>query len=168
MRSLLKFIFGEVFAPLHSLIMKSIAYGPWGPLQPVIIRVFQKLFKIEWQNISEFKNLGAFFLRDIDIKVSDSALVSPAESALVDGPRKISLAESIVVKGIDYRWAQFQELKLEDKTWTVWNFYLAPHNYHWVHSAAAGANLKGYRVSGHRYPVNSLGRWLCPYLYSAN
>ncbi len=167
--SLFRLIFTSFLAPLHCRILKLIAYGPWGKFHQLLIWVFKTLYSIEWKHTSQFKTLGEFFLRSVPFHISSSPLLSPAEARLIEGPSKIDLNEKISIKGLQYSWGQFKEFDASQYSQGVyWNFYLAPHNYHWVHSAATGTNLQAYRWHGKKWPVNALGRKLAPNLYVEN
>lgn len=169
MKSLLSFGLTRIWAPLHARLIRAIAYGPWGPLHILFIKIFKSLYGIEYQSPLEFRTLGDFFLRPTEIHPANSPLVSPAESDLIDGPTKIDFHRPLSVKGLEYRWSDFKELEIQKfDSATYWNFYLAPSHYHWVHSPCEGVNLTAIRTSGLQYPVNALGRWLCPALYSIN
>lgn len=161
-------IFVRIVGPLHSLFMKSLAYGPWGPLHPLIIRIFAGIYGIPVPKDRTFKNLGDFFLRDLPFKDVGSTLASPAESILIDGPTRCG-ASPLAVKGLCYEWSEFPEL---DKDFvakaTYWNLYLAPYHYHWVHAPSEGSDLEAIHLTGKKYPVNALGRFLCPQLYLEN
>ena len=168
MKRLLAEIFVRFIGPLHSLFMKALAYGPWGPVHPLIIRVFAGLYKIHVPADRHFKNLGHFFLRDMPFKDSGGSLVSPVECLLIDGPRKLD-SLPLTVKGIQYQWKDFKELDLKEfSNGQFWNLYLAPYHYHWVHAACEGINLRAIHIPGKKWPVNKLGRWLCPLLYLEN
>ncbi len=168
----MKRILGELFVrligPIHSLFMRLWAYGPWGPLHQWSILVFKNVYGIKWGDTSKFKTLGDFFLREVPYQVAPSALVSPVQARLIDGPRSMADRGQTHVKGLTYAWDQMPELKNIDPTSVLWNLYLAPYDYHWVHSSCSGKNLRAYRHRGKRWPVNALGRWLCPNLYQEN
>ena len=157
------------FGYLYSQLLRGIAYGPWGPLHRPIIQVYKKLYGIEWDDISDFKKLGDFFLREVPYSIDPAPIVSPAEAKLMDGPLKIQLDQQVSVKGHHYHWTDFREIDhLKFKEGTFWNFYLAPKDYHWVHIPTDGKNLEGFRHKGHLWPVNALGRKLQPNLYTKN
>jgi phosphatidylserine decarboxylase len=173
MKSLVGFFMTRLWAPFHARLIKIIAYGPWGPLHQIFIIIFKSLYKIQYPTTIKFKTLGDFFLRPIEIRVEldprPTRLVSPAESRLIDGPTLIQLQQHVSIKGLEYVWSDFKEIEIKKfSKGMYWNFYLAPYHYHWVHSPCAGTKLQGIRISGLQYPVNSLGRWLCPSLYSKN
>lgn len=164
---MLKFLIRAFFAPLYSRILGLIAYGPWGKFHQLLIWGFKRLYKIDWPATEKFKNLGGFFLRDIPYKLGGAPLVSPAEGKCFEGPLAVDSSNFVSAKGIDYSWSSFQELK-DTRFSTYWNIYLAPANYHWVHSPAGGKGLEAIRISGAKYPVNAFGRKLCPKLFAEN
>ncbi|MDB5037794.1 MAG: phosphatidylserine decarboxylase [Bacteriovoracaceae bacterium] len=167
--SILKLFFISIFAPLYSLALGCLAYGPWGPLHQIFIFVFKKIYRIESDKNLRFKTLGDFFLRPTPIKLGSAPLVSPVEGYCFEGPKPINLSETISAKGIEYSWRSFQEIDAAQfHRGVYWNFYLAPHNYHWVHAPASGKNLEGFRTRGAKLPVNAFGRWLEPKLFNVN
>lgn len=166
---MIRWLFISVFAPAYSRLLHLIAYGPWGSLHRVLIFIFKKIYGITWSNAERFATLGDFFLRSVRYQIGSSPLVSPAEANVLEGPAVIQLEKPISVKGLTYTWKNFREIDVEKfKSGTFWNLYLAPYHYHWVHAAAAGKNLRAYRHHGRLWPVNGLGRFLCPTLYSEN
>jgi|GEM_PF-4487199 len=168
--SLFRFLFVRLFAPLYSKLLACIAYGPWGKrIHKIFIYFFKRIYKIEWDQSKSFSKLGDFFLRPLSFPVDASDLVSPVEALLMEGPEKISTKTIISVKGLEYSWENFPELQGENlEKMSFWNFYLAPQHYHWVHSPCNGSDVEAMRHSGLKYPVNRLGRKLCPKLYLEN
>jgi len=156
-------------SPIYSRLIGVIAYGPWGPLHQVFIIVFKRLYRINWPDTSNFKNLGEFFLRKIPLSIQDSALISPVEGNCLEGPAPAHPPLQLTVKGIRYTWSDFFEINWRDlPEATYWNLYLAPHNYHWVHACCSGSDLEGFYHSGALFPVNHWGRKIAPQLYSEN
>jgi len=168
MSGLLKIILG-LMAPIYNRIIYLIAYGPWGNfVHRILIFGFRKLYKIEDEPNTSHKKLGQFFLRSRDIFISSSVLVSPTECTRMEKPTKINLNSSVAVKSIDYNWREFFEFQDSWASSTFWNLYLAPNDYHWVHSPCEAPYWEICRVPGKTYPVNALGRLLIPHLYLEN
>ena len=86
----------------------------------------------------------------------------------MEGPAKINLNSTISIKSIDYNWQEFFEFQDSWKSSNFWNLYLAPNDYHWVHSPCEAEHWEACRVPGKTYPVNALGRRLIPHLYLEN
>lgn len=164
-------IFWNLFAPIWNHIVGLFAYGPWGPL---VHREFIRFFKTAYgitdsPDIRAFRRLGDFFLRDRKIDLPDAKLVSPVEAYCLEACTALGKTPKLKIKGLEYRWSDFPELENFNKEEAVfWNFYLAPNHYHWFHAACSGTKLEATRFSGSFFPVNSFGRWLCPWLYNAN
>lgn len=159
----------RLYGPIHGVLLKCLAYGPWGPLHRLMISIFKSLYGIEWHSPQRFANLGAFFLRRIPFEVGKSDLVSPVQAEVVEYATSLNLSTETRVKGIQYSWKEFPELDL--KPWSsgrFWNLYLTPRHYHWVHAPCSGIELKAYRTSGLKWPVNAWGRRYCPDLYLRN
>lgn len=165
-KKLLRFL-----APLYGRLLELIAYGPWGRfIHSIFIRIFRSLYRIKDEIRPEHQKLGDFFLRQKSFKIDlTSKLVSPVECHLFDGPRLIRLFENIEVKGLQFKWNEFQEFRgIEKKAFYFWNMYLAPYHYHWIHSPTYIKNFEALRIKGAKFPVNSIGRRLCPQLYAEN
>jgi len=160
----------KIISAFWNSVLRLIAYGPWPRfLHQAIIRNYNRIYSIKWDDTSDFKNLGDFFLRHVDFPLGKSTLVSPAEALLLDGPRPVSESmKGIRIKGLDYRWNEFPEWKPEFEKATYWNLYLAPPDYHWVHAPCDGLNVRAIRFPGMKVPVNALGRMLVPSLYLLN
>ncbi len=166
---MMSFFVGRLIGTLWTQILALLAYGPWPRfLHQCIIRIYRRLYQIEWDDISGFKNLGEFFLREIQFEIGNESLVSPAECAILEGPEPIRLDQKISVKGVEYCWKDFHEWKDHFSSGSFYNFYLAPVDYHWVHAPCDGIRVQAIRTPGLKIPVNQLGRSLCPKLYLQN
>lgn len=165
-----RFFFVYLWSPLHTRAVWLIANGPWGKkVHQCFIGIFKSLYGIDWPETSSFKTLGEFFLRSVRFQIASENLVSPIEGKCVDGPALIFRSDGTEVKKLHYEWKNFKELDLSRfQNGMFWNFYLAPKNYHWVHAACEGRNLEARRHRGNFLPVNALGRWLSPLLFSEN
>jgi phosphatidylserine decarboxylase precursor len=152
-----------------SLCLYALAYGPWPRLMhQLIIRIYQKIFQIQWTDVSNFKNLGEFFLRPMNFQQAQSPLISPAESLILEGPSKIDLSQRVSIKGLEYSWKEFHEWHDDFEGAVFWNFYLSPPDYHWVHAPCDATELRGRRTPGLKIPVNAWGRKCFPKLYLQN
>lgn len=159
-----------IFAELYSRLIKLIAYGPWGHrVHQGLIKLFRAAYSIKYENIEQFKTLGDFFLRDQELKLGNSSLVSPAEARLIGPVEQVNLSKNIKVKGMKYNWTEFPELAgITQIEAYFWNLYLAPHNYHWFHAPCDAYDIEAIRISGKKLPVNSLGKLLTSRLYQVN
>jgi len=160
----------KIISGFWNCLLRLIAYGPWPyAIHQAIIRNYKRIYSIEWDDTSRFKNLGDFFLREVDFPTGKAKLVSPAEALLLDGPRPIrDSMNGIRIKGLDYQWSEFPEWRPEFTEATYWNIYLAPPDYHWVHAPSDGQDVKAIRFPGLSVPVNQLGRVIMPDLYLRN
>lgn len=168
--SALRFFVRFLFAPLYNRLVRLFAYGAWGPrAHHFFILIFCRLFQLPAPPKGKYRRLGDFFLRDVPIEVSPQSLVSPAESVPLLAGHPASLSEPLRIKAIDYQWSDFVELQGEKvSSFFVWNLYLAPQFYHWVHFPCDLEQLETQFVRGASFPVNRLGLKLCPKLYSTN
>lgn len=166
---LLRLLIRSLVGPLFSKCLGWIAYGPWGFAHQLSIRIFAKAYKIQLPDGVHFKTLGDFFLRDTEIHLDPSPLLSPVEGFCLEGPNPIDLSGGVSAKGVDYSWNSFAEFDAQKfKNGRFWNLYLAPHNYHWVHLPCDASDVQAYRTSGARLPVNAFGRRLEPKLFLVN
>lgn len=160
----------RLISPGYNLLIYTVAYGAWGPgLHRLMIRVFSRVYGIEYEHAHHYKRLGDFFLRDQKISIGNAALVSPAESNVSLQAVPIKINESFQLKGLTYEWDQFPEFKNESiENFYLWNLYLAPSFYHWVHFPCDLQKLEWMECDGASFPVNSWGKRICPALYSKN
>lgn len=151
----------------YSRFIRLIAYGPWGPIHSISIFIFRILYKIP-KTRQKFRSLGEFFLRSTEINTNSAPLICPTECRVIEGP-SLFKNESVTVKGLRYAWACMPELAdFKFESAYFWNFYLAPHNYHWVHAPAAGKNARAYWHRGLKWPVNDWGRRKSAAVYAEN
>ena len=139
-----------------------------GPFQGILNRVFVGLFKINMseaeQPLANYPSIEAVFTRKLKQSArliesaSDRALVSPSDGFLArSGP--IVSGQLLQAKGLDYDavdlvYGSFAaKAPKRDYVWFT-TVYLAPHNYHRVHSSVGG-HLPAIRyIPGSLWPVN--------------
>ena len=134
------------------------------PVQGLLNQLFVKVFKI---NIAEaefplnhYQSIEAVFTRKLKSRsrTIEGQLVSPADGFLArSGP--IVTGQLLQAKGLTYDAAELvfggfagPPLK-RDYTWFT-TVYLAPHNYHRVHSSVAGRLICVRHIPGSLWPVN--------------
>ncbi len=130
---------------------------------PWAVGIFARAYKIDLQEISEpvesYKSVADFFIRDLKPgqRPIESQLVSPVDGRL-RGVEQIS-DTALLTQVKDRRFA-IKKLLANDSgaqkyiAGTALTLYLAPHNYHHVHSPVSGT-IKGYSyIPGALWPVN--------------
>ncbi|MDO4814878.1 MAG: archaetidylserine decarboxylase [Gemella sp.] len=116
------------------------------------------------KEISEFKNLNEFFIREIHPKLrpiaeGEEVIASPTDG-LISEIGKIDEDASFVVKGQEYSVKTLladknRAKELAGGTYMV--VYLSPKNYHRIHIPTSSNKIEEYTLGRHSYPVNKLG-----------
>ncbi len=110
--------------------------------------------------ISSFRSFKDFFTRSLKAgsrKVS-FGFVSPADSLFIDGG-EIDNQRMIGVKGCSYNVPELlgdEHVSSEFIDGSFFNFYLAPGDYHHVHSPVSGKIVHRVYIPGSLYPVSKL------------
>ena len=132
-------------------------------LVPVVIRWFIKRYKIDCtdvlEDIDSFPSLGAFFVRELKpgARPLGSGVLSPVDGRVTENG-VIDAGKMIQVKGRDY--SVFDLLSNEEdaesfaKGGYYLTVYLAPPDYHCIHSPVSGSVSKMTYVPGSLWPVN--------------
>jgi phosphatidylserine decarboxylase len=143
-------------------------------LKSALIGWFARQYKIdldeaEHTRTSDYASFNAFFTRALrpgarPVDTRDDSLVSPADGRLTQ-VSAISNDRLLQAKGFDYALSEL----LGESPGAVSGFegglgatiYLAPHNYHRVHTPAAGRLVEMRYIAGRRYSVNATtARWI--------
>lgn len=128
-----------------------------------IIKAFAKHYKINLSEIEkpleEYQSLGEFFSRALKegARPIQGEVIHPCDSVLIESGQ---IHENILIqaKGKSFSLEQFipESPWLEDfRDGSFFTYYLAPHNYHRVHSPVAGKVEWSTVVPGELWPVNS-------------
>lgn len=133
------------------------------PLNQPLIQAFAKHYEINLEEIEkpldDYATLGEFFSRKLkpEARPIQGDLIHPADSQLIESG-KIHDDLLIQAKGKSYKLEEF----LPDNPWaedfkegSFFTYYLAPHNYHRVHSPVTGEVKWSVLVPGELWPVNS-------------
>ena len=116
------------------------------------------------KTISEFRTFNEFFTRRLKREVrpidqAKNSLISPVDGYIGEFGI-IKIGKLIQAKGMDYR---LQDLLEDENRTTVYDggifitIYLAPHNYHRIHSIAEGEVNEFSYITGDLWPVSPLG-----------
>ena len=143
------------------------------------IRIFSRLYGVELteatQQVSEFRTFNEFFTRQLlpDSRPQDpdpDAVLSPVDGFIGEYGR-INDGRLIQAKGLDYRLA---DLLLDSKRGCLYDsgefitIYLAPHNYHRIHSMVDGEVREFSYIPGDLWTVSPLGVHHVPNLFARN
>ena len=148
---------------------------------PILNRLINKLF-VSFFNIdldeaelplSSYGSVEDVFTRKLkpDARPIQGRMSSPADGFLSEsGPVKNQTA--VQVKGIEYSLSELvtgvQGYDSDFNARWFTTIYLAPHNYHRVHSPCAGQLVSILHVSGKLWPVNSAAVHSIPALFNKN
>lgn len=121
---------------------------------------------------SEYPTLGEFFIRDLkpDIRPLGHGVVSPVDGALA-AFGEIESGKALQVKGKLYSVAKLlgdQDLSQRYRQGYYLNFYLAPGDYHHIHSPVDGTITDAYHIPGKLWPVNEWSLQHVEHLFSTN
>ena len=143
------------------------------------IRIFSRLYGVELteatQQVSEFRTFNEFFTRQLlpDSRPQDpdpDAVLSPVDGFIGEYGR-INDGRLIQAKGLDYRLA---DLLLDSKRGCLYDsgefitIYLAPQNYHRIHSMVDGEVREFSYIPGDLWTVSPLGVHHVPNLFARN
>jgi len=148
---------------------------------PLFIRkpIFDFFIKKYGVNLEEierdpysFPSLGKFFVRFLkpDARLISSQLICPVDGVMRSAGR-ILKGQVQDVKGQDYLIADLlgsQDVAKSYLEGIFFNFYLAPGDYHHVHSPVSGTIEKIIHQTGFLWPVNSWSWRHVPYVLSKN
>jgi phosphatidylserine decarboxylase len=147
-------------------------------LTPLII-IFSRIYSVELteatQQVSEFRTFNEFFTRQLlpDARPLDpdlNAILSPVDGFIGEYGR-INDGRLIQAKGLDYRLA---DLLLDSKRDSLYDggefitIYLAPQNYHRIHSMVEGEVREFSYIPGDLWTVSPLGVHHVPKLFARN
>lgn len=149
------------------------------PLRDPLYRTFSWKYGVNLSELdrplAEFHRFDDFFCRPLpdgarQIALGEDVLVSPCDGVL-SGQGIADGGLCIHAKGQDYTLAGLLQDDAAAKRFIGGYFttlYLAPHNYHRVHSPLTGS-ITGFRhIPGARYPVNPLSVRTVPRLFMRN
>lgn len=133
------------------------------PLSRKLVARFAKMYQIDLDEIEkpieDYKTLGEFFSRKLKsgARPITGDLIHPCDGKLIESG-KIHEKNLIQAKGKAYSVTEF----LPENPWqsdfnngSFFTYYLAPHNYHRVHSPVSGQVQWTTVVPGELWPVNS-------------
>ena len=175
----LKYILSVTRKSLLSLATGSVSRVKFpGALQKKINSKFVSTFHIDLSEaahrLDDFESIEDLFTRELKPgarKIAGADIVSPADGMLVKS-LPIKNGEAIQAKGISYSAEQLvfgdqPSTSMFDPAWFQ-TVYLAPHNYHRVHSPVEGRLTAIRHIPGKLWPVNEQFVGLIPKLFTTN
>jgi phosphatidylserine decarboxylase len=144
-----------------------------------LIRIFSRIYSVDLteatQQVSEFRTFNEFFTRQLlpDARPLDpdlNAVLSPVDGFIGEYGR-INDGRLIQAKGLDYRLADLLLDSKRDKLYDGGEFitiYLAPQNYHRIHSMVEGEVREFSYIPGDLWTVSPLGVHHVPKLFARN
>ena len=148
-------------------------------LLTLLIRLFSWKYGVNLEEsskqVSEYKNFNEFFTRKLlpDVRTLDpdkEAVLSPVDGILGESG-VISNEILIQAKGLEYRLADLLKDSEKSKLYDGGIFitiYLAPYNYHRIHSMVSGEVSQFCYVPGDLWTVSPLGVHHVPELFARN
>jgi len=151
------------------------------PLPPVVsravTRAYCRAYRVNMQEAepqsSAYPSFDAFFtrsLREGARTLSDDALISPCDG-VISAVGRVDAGARLMVKGQPYEVGELVGDAREAARYCGGDFaviYLAPRDYHRVHSPVQGDVTLVRGVAGDLFPVNSIGEQHVPQLFVRN
>lgn len=144
-----------------------------------LIKLFSKFYGVNLseseKKVSEFKTFNEFFTRRLRREVrlidkDENTLISPVDGFIGEFGN-INNGNLIQAKGLEYRLVDLLEDQNRASYYDGGDFitiYLAPQNYHRIHSMVRGEIQEFSYVTGDLWPVNPLGLDNVKNLFSRN
>jgi phosphatidylserine decarboxylase len=133
-----------------------------GPVQTPINKAFVKLFGINMTEaehpVDSYDSIEAIFTRALqpNQRAIEGGYVSSADGVLEMSKPVETPDQAVQAKGLTYSMSELIYGKATDGMMAKWytTVYLAPHNYHRVHSPFAGKVIGLRYIPGRLWPVN--------------
>ena len=146
------------------------------PLNLMVLGIFIRSYRVNQSEITKplrsYKTFRDFFVRELPAgaRPIESEFVSPIDGTLRNIV-EIQSGHTEIIKGQEYLIEELIEdsqLAREFENGRLYNFYLAPGDYHHVHAPAAGKVNSTKPISGNLWPVNDFSYKRVPKLFSKN
>lgn len=144
-------------------------------LSKIATRIFANFYKLNMEEaslpLSEYNSVAEVFTRQLKpgARTAQSDFVSPVDGTLrAKGP---TLNTTILVKGVGFSLEKLigsSKYAARLEKGSFFNFYLAPYNYHRIHTPCDGKLISTYHIPGKLFPVNDYGFNLYPDLFNLN
>ncbi len=163
---------------LMSFVVGALARIRWpGPISTIVNKIFVSLFRIKMDEaelpLKKYRSIEDVFSRALKpgARVIQGEPCMPCDGTLVVSSPSDGQS-AVQIKGINYSLFNlvFAETNFPSTTKFAWytTIYLAPHNYHRVHSPVSGRLLSIHYVPGDLWPVNPPFVRIIPALFNKN
>ena len=165
-------IFSRICGHIADLNIPSFALEP-------LIKLFSQIYKVNLaeseKNISEFRNFNEFFTRQLiksarPVDQGKNSIISPVDGFIGEFGT-ISNGKLIQAKGLEYRIDDLLDDPNRTKKYTDGTYitvYLAPQNYHRIHSMINGEVREFSYIPGDLWTVSPLGLHHVSNLFARN
>lgn len=169
--------------PKHLLtsVVRRLSHVRAAPVRNLLIRAFVKYYAVDVEEVAQpvpdgFEHFNAFFTRALaegarPIDPDPAAVISPVDG-ITSAAGRIERGGLLQAKGIRYGLEDLLATDLADaaalENGGFATFYLAPYNYHRVHSPLAGELTAARYVPGALYSVNNWTVQALPRLFVRN
>jgi phosphatidylserine decarboxylase len=166
---------------LSTALVRGLAHVRARPLKNWLIRAFVKAYAVEQEEIAQpvpegFEHFNAFFTRALaedarPVAAAPDAVVSPVDG-ITSAAGQVARGRLLQAKGLHYSLEDLLATDVGDaaafENGAFATFYLAPYNYHRVHSPLPGELTAASYVPGALYSVNDWTVRLLPRLFVRN
>lgn len=177
------FLLLQRLLPKHLLtaLVYRLSHLRWVPLKNFLIRAFVRAYGVNVEEIAQpapegYADFNAFFTRALidgarEVDASPDCIVSPVDG-ITSAAGGIESGRLLQAKGRHYRLDDLLATDLADsqrfENGEFATFYLAPYNYHRVHSPLAAEVTAARYVPGSLYSVNDWTVRSLPRLFARN
>lgn len=166
---------------LSTAFVRRLALVRAAPVKNFLIRTFVRAYAVELEDVARpvpdgFEHFNAFFTRELaegarPVDAAPDAVVSPVDG-ITSAAGRAERGRLLQAKGLHYALDDLLATDLDDaaafEDGEFATFYLAPYDYHRVHSPLAGELLASSYVPGALYSVSDQTVRLLPRLFVRN
>jgi phosphatidylserine decarboxylase len=166
---------------LSTALVRRLAHVRARPVKNLLIRGFVRAYAVELEDVARpvpdgFEHFNAFFTRELaegarPVEVAPDAVVSPVDG-ITSAAGRMEHGMLLQAKGLQYALDDLLATDLEDAAafdgGAFATFYLAPYDYHRVHSPLAGELVGASYVPGTLFSVSDRTVRLLPRLFVRN
>ena len=164
--------------PKHTLsrVVGRLAHLQIPFLSQTFIKIFVRFYRVNVQEsaqpMNSYGSLGEFFVRDLapGLRPLGDGVVSPVDGVITEFGT-VNSGRLLQVKGLTYNVTNLlgdHSLAERFRNGYFFTLYLAPHNYHQIHSPVSGSVLESIYIPGELWPVNSWSVRHVPGLFARN
>lgn len=177
------FLLLQRLLPKHAMtaLVRRLAHVRARPVKNFLIRTFVQAYAVELEEVARpvpdgFEHFNAFFTRELadgarPIDPAPDAVVAPADGT-TSAAGRVERGRLFQAKGLHYGLEELLATDLDDaaafEDGEFATFYLAPYNYHRVHSPLPAELVSASYVPGALYSVSDVTVRLLPRLFVRN